>query len=45
MCLDGKELEEQERIVYVIPKLARTGFVEEIYETKQKEVNLEDKCY
>lgn len=40
--LDGKEFEEQERLSYIIPKLVRTGFVEEVYEIEQTETNLED---
>ena len=40
--VDGMNEEEQMSVFYMLPKLIRTGFVEEVYETEEGWVNTED---
>lgn len=39
---EGMGTEEQEKLIYMFPKLVRTGFVEEVYETTENWVNTEN---
>lgn len=39
---DGMDIQEQEKVVFMLPKLTRTGFIEEIYETTEGELNTEN---